>query len=207
MAWRRCRGAGALMWAVALALLPHASALVSPVSTPRFVVAVTPEEKAMRGPSPATVAAAKTSLQDLGFVVLRASEGVLDAHLVDSAREEARVDLQSMLSRLRRLGFDTEADSFSFDECVHRSAKRYHLKLERRRLPPSSPWHDISTAAAAWAVPVIEVRASLRERRGAKGLRMLPIRRKTVLHTYCHESTVCRRVAWKGSLQQRWKAS
>eukprot|EP00802_Teleaulax_amphioxeia_P014307 Tamp_14370.p1 GENE.Tamp_14370~~Tamp_14370.p1 ORF type:complete len:318 (+),score=38.11 Tamp_14370:85-954(+) len=126
------------------------------VSAPRFVVAVPPEEKAMRRPSPATVAAASTSLQDLGFVVLRANEGVLDTQLVDSAREEARVDLECMLSRLRKLGFDTDKDSFSFDECVHRSTKRYHLKLERRRLPPSSPWHDVSSAAAAWATPVIE---------------------------------------------------
>ena len=233
---RRC-AAGALLCAGALAYMPHASGLAAmvSVSAPRFVVAVPPEEKAMRRPSPATVAAASTSLQDLGFVVLRANEGVLDTQLVDSAREEARVDLECMLSRLRKLGFDTDKDSFrcvcwradvcrdaphavpgvrvaslrtqphadarvrvfahpphththtythththssphadpgvrvssscththtcthSFDECVHRSTKRYHLKLERRRLPPSSPWHDVSSAAAAWATPVIEV--------------------------------------------------
>ena len=41
------------------------------------------------------------------------------------------VDLERMLARLGKLGYDTDADSFSFDEVVHRSAKRYDLKLDR----------------------------------------------------------------------------
>ena len=116
------------------------------------------EERAMCSPSPQTVLAARDALQEHGFVVLRGSatgEGLLDSQLVHSARDEARTDLDAMLSRLRKQGFDPDAASFSFAEVVHRSARRYDLRLDRRRLPPSSSWNFLSAAAAAWAVPIL----------------------------------------------------
>jgi ectoine hydroxylase-related dioxygenase (phytanoyl-CoA dioxygenase family) len=61
-----------------------------------------------------------------------------------------------MLGRLRAVGFDTDKDSFAFAEIVHRSAKRYDLKLDRRRMPPTSAWNPLSTAAQAWALPVLQ---------------------------------------------------
>jgi len=104
----------------------------------------------------ATIETAKQSLQDLGFVVLKADEGLVDAQLVASAREEALTELDTMLARLRRQGFDTEAYSFSFSEVVHRSPRRYDMQLDRRRLPPSSPWNPLGAATADWAKPIIE---------------------------------------------------
>jgi hypothetical protein len=164
---RRC-AAGALLCAGALAYMPHASGLAAmvSVSAPRFVVAVPPEEKAMRRPSPATVAAASTSLQDLGFVVLRANEGVLDTQLVDSAREEARVDLECMLSRLRKLGFDTDKDSF---RCVC--------------------WRADVCRDAPHAVPRVRV-ASLRTQPHADArVRVFAHPPHTHTHTYTHTHT------------------
>ena len=120
------------------------------------IVHVSTQERAVCCPSPATIQQAKTLLQGLGFVVLRASDGLIDSLLVDRAREDARVELDSMLTRLSKLGFNTDADSFSFDEVVHRSVRRYDLKLDRRRLAPSSTFHALSEAAAAWSKPVLD---------------------------------------------------
>ena len=144
------------MLIVMFACLPFSSAYVQHLAF-RHVVTVSAQEQLARCPSFSTIEAAQISLQENGFVVLRADKGLLDAPLMECARKQASIELESVFTRLRRLGYDTEKDSFSFDEIVHRSVKRYDHKLDLRRMPPGSPWHDVSAAAAQWAVPVIEV--------------------------------------------------
>ena len=136
---------------------PGAAMVVSgPPFSSRHVVTVSSSECAAGCPAPPTVAAASGLLRDVGFVVLEGAQSpLLGRTLVGEARRAAADDLRDMLARLQRQGFDTDSDSFAFAEVVHRSVRRYDLRLDRRRMPPSAPWHNVSAAAAAWAVPVL----------------------------------------------------
>jgi hypothetical protein len=159
--------AGAAMRIFPLLALGSAMGLAAPRVSPPLTGVTTgltashacrvpPGERDACAPSAATVEAAAGLLQTNGFVALRADGSLLAPHLVDSAREQAREDLGAMLDRLRRQGLDPDTASFSFAEVVHRSARRYDLKLDRRRMPPTSPWNSLSAAAASWAVPILQ---------------------------------------------------
>ena len=70
----------------------RAAALSSSAATgvvPSHVVTVSQPERAACCPAYTTVEQAKASLQDAGFVVLRACDGLIDSKLVDAANEEA----------------------------------------------------------------------------------------------------------------------
>lgn len=148
----------ALLPACALGLVSSPQLSSKAPGLPGQVLIPAPDERSLCSPSPQTIRAARDALQQNGFVVLggASGEGLIDSQLVRSARDQARVDLDAMLGRLRKQGFDPDSSSFSFAEVVHRSARRYDLRLDRRRLPPASPWNFLSEAAAAWAIPILE---------------------------------------------------
>ena len=82
---------------MALLATSRASSTAALVFSPG-IVHVSTQERAVCCPSPATIQQAKTLLQGLGFVVLRASDGLIDSQgrardLVGRAREDARVEL------------------------------------------------------------------------------------------------------------------
>ena len=144
--------------------------MLVPLVAAAYTVKISAAECAAGRPLPATAAAAAAILGDLGYVVLTATRGVLPPSLVCSAEARAGEELQGMLSRLESLGFDPSSDSFSFSEIVHRSGLRYDLRLSRRRAR-SAPWRAVSTAVAAWAMPVLAAaEAEVTPRRRTEGV-------------------------------------
>lgn len=135
------------------------SAVLSPPSS--HVVSISPAEVGAGRPLPSTAERAADVLADLGYVVLKkaGSSGLIESSLIESASDHATDDLHKLLSRLRGVGVDPAADSFSFNEVVHRSRARYDCKLDLRRTPPSAPWEALSEAVGAWTTPVFSAAA------------------------------------------------
>lgn len=145
--------------------LPHTAALggagtfvVPPFGSSPHVISISAAELKAGRPLPDTARRAAGLLNELGFVAFTtesAESGLVPKCLVERAAAAAATELDDMLARVAAVGIEPSDDSFSFAEVVHRSRRRYDLRLDLRRTPPTAPWEALGHAAAAWSTPVL----------------------------------------------------
>ena len=152
---------------------PSSAACPEPVATPHPKRTVACEVACEEGSEVAWADAAALSLQENGFVVLRAStaEPLIDAATCEECRRIAAAQLARLFALLRGRGVDPRRDRFTFGEVCARTAggRRPDMRLPTEG-SEAEAWSPLLRAVDRWVRPVLE-RSQLAED-GPSGVRV-----------------------------------